>query len=260
MIRVPPTSSCPADMSRDAGSPLAKRPNWLLLSHLISFGGLAAFVVALLALHGLRGALNPLQHTVSEYSLGSYGWLMRAAFVALGLGVLATAMSLHLMPESSSWRPVGLLLLACTAIGLFLDAGYNTDHPRVPETVDGTVHGVGMLIICLTLPAATFALGFDLARKTSAARVQLLRSLGVAELFAILGYKMSTIASRGLTERVAIAIAVATLVLLRSLAVSRTRGGVAPPPSLTRIRKPSSARTSALSPVGDPLMRARRTK
>lgn len=170
MIRVPPTSSCPAHVSRDAGLPLARRPNWLLLSHVISFGGLAAFVVALLALHGLRGALNPVQHTVSEYSLGSYGWLMRVTFVALGLGVLATAVSLHLTPESSWWRRVGLLLLACTAIGLFLDAGYNTDHPRVPETVEGTVHGVGMLIICLTLPAATFVLGFDFTRTASAAR------------------------------------------------------------------------------------------
>jgi hypothetical protein len=214
--------------------PLARGYVWLRLVHVVSFGGLAAFVVAVSALHGLHGALDPVDHTVSDYSLGSYGWLMRAAFGALGLGILATAESLRLTVEPSSGRRLGLLLLACTSIGVFLDAGYNTDRPRVPETFDGTVHGVGMLIICLSMPAATLVLGSGLmATSRAALRARCLLVLGAAQLVANLGFEMSPMDSRGLTERVAIAVSLATLFLLRSFAFSPGDRGATPGRSLT---------------------------
>ena len=211
-------------MCRDARSPPASSPSTLRLIHRVSFSGLAIFAAAVLALHGLRTGLNPAEHTVSEYSLGSWGWLMRGAFGALGIGVLAIALSLQVTMERSSWRRLGLLLVVGTAIGLFLDAGYNTDHPRVAETPAGTVHGFGMLLICITLPAAAFVLGLGLIRGSRLAiRARWVLVLGAADLVSILGFEMSPTTSRGLTERLAVAFAVATLALLRSLALSPVR-------------------------------------
>lgn len=193
---------------------------WLRLVHLAGWVGITAFVVVVLAFHGLRGDLNPAEHTVSEYSLGSYGWLMRVAFGTLGLGALATALGLRFRFEPSAWRQVGILALAGTAIGLFLDAAFNTDHLRVPETFDGTLHGDGMLIVCLTLPAVAFTLGRDFVHSSSSARARWLLALGPAQLVAIFGFEVSPLAYRGLAERLAITLGVATLALSQSLTVS----------------------------------------
>jgi hypothetical protein len=195
---------------------------WLRIVHVAGWLGVTAFVVVVMAFHGLRGDLNPAEHTVSEYSLGRYGWLMRAAFGTLGLGALATAVGLRFRFEPSAWRQLGNLALAATAIGLFLDAGFNTDHLRVRETFDGTLHGDGMLIICLTLPAVAFTLGRDLVHSSSSMRARWLLALGPAQLVAIFGFEVSPIAYRGLAERLAITLGVATLALSQSLAVSPT--------------------------------------
>jgi hypothetical protein len=209
-------------VSRGADPPLVRPSGSIRFIHLVSFGGISTFVVAVLVLHGLRGSVDPVDHTISDYSLGHYGWLMRAGFAALGIGILGTAVSLHLTSTANAWRRPGLLLLTFTAVGLFLDAGYNTDHPGVRETVDGSVHGVGLLIICLTLPAASFLLAAEFLRHPPrAARARLLQILSVAQLMAIIGFETSPTSSRGLTERVAVALALLALLVLRSLAKSR---------------------------------------
>jgi Protein of unknown function (DUF998) len=203
-----------ADIDVEEASP------WLRIVHVAGWVGMTAFVVVVMAFHGLRGDLDPAEHTVSEYSLGSYGWLMRAAFGSLGLGALATAVGLRFRFEPSSWRQVGILALAGTAIGLFLDAAFNTDHLRVAETFDGTLHGDGMLIVCLTLPAVALTLGRDFVHSSSSVRARWLLALGPAQLVAIFGFEVSPLAYRGLAERIAITLGVATLALSQSFAVS----------------------------------------
>jgi len=204
-------------LSELVGLDFSKRSICLRVVRVVGLAGITAFVVAVVALHGLRGDLNPAEHTVSEYSLGRYGWLMRVAFAALGLGALATAAGLRLRFEPANGRRLGSWLLVATATGLLLDARFNTDRLRVRETFDGTLHGVGMLIICLTLPAVACILGADFVRSSSSGRAKWLLALGPAQLVAILGFEVSPIAYRGLTERLAVTLGVATLVLLHSL-------------------------------------------
>src|SRR5579862_7683602 len=153
---------------------------------------------------------------------------MRAAFAALGVGVLTTAASLFLrFGLSRFWGP-GLLFLIGTAVGLFLDAGYNTDHPHVLETADGKVHGIGMLIVCLTLPTASLLLGCAFAQRArTAPRGRQVQILGAAQIVAVVGFEMSPLAVRGLLERVAITMAVVTLVALRSVTHGDTDVGPA---------------------------------
>jgi len=185
---------------------------------LLGYGGIAAFVGGVVALHGLRANLDPTSHTISEYSLGDYGWLMRVAFGSLGLGVAATAIGLRWSFGSSLWRWLGYLSLAATAVGLFLDAGYNTDRPGVSETFDGSVHGDGMLIVCLSLPAATYILGRELSRFTPRLQqTKMLQALGPAQLVGVLGFEISPPAWRGATERIAVTMGVVGVALLQSL-------------------------------------------
>ncbi len=218
-----------ADAPRRPKYPRLVRPNWIRWIHLLSAAGLAAFVAVVLAFHGLRGDLNPAEHTISEYSLGRYGWLMRAAFAALAVGVLTTAASLFLRFRLSPLWGSGLLLLTCTAVGLFLDAGYNTDHPHVLETADGRVHGIGMLIVCATLPVASFLLGRALAQGgRTAARARQVQVLAAAQIVAVVGFEISSTAGRGLIERVAITLAVVTLVVLQSVARGDSDDGLSP--------------------------------
>jgi hypothetical protein len=216
------------------------RTDGLRLLHLVSFAGLSVFVLAILALHGLQANLDPAEHTISEYSLGSSGWLMRAAFLALGVGTLATAASLWLRFEPSRWRRVGLLLLVVMAIGLFLDAGFNTDQFRVPETFDGTIHGVGTWMQALALPVAAFVFGSDFVRHSiSTPKARTLLILGAAQLGSILLFEMSPTTTRGWAERLVTVLAVATLGLLQVL--SRTNAPAAEPRA--------AAHASSASPV-----------
>jgi hypothetical protein len=222
------------------------RAVWLGRVHLLSVAGLSAFVVAIVALHGLRADLDPAEHTISEYSLGSYGWLMRAAFSALGVGALATGASFCLGDgPSGRWRHVGPLLLAGTAVGSFLDAGFNTDHLGVPETVDGSVHSVGTAMLVLALPVAAFVFGSHFIRNsTSTLKARLLPILAAAQLGAIVLFEMSPLTLRGWAERLVTVLVVATLGLLQVL--SRT-GELAGPPREAAQRS-STGTLSSVSP------------
>jgi Protein of unknown function (DUF998) len=213
-------------------SSLGARESWLALCQLVSFAGLAAFVLAVFALHGIRANLDPSEHTISEYSLGSYGWLMRAAFLALGVSTLATAASLRLSGGRSRGRLVGLLMLAAVAIGLFLDTGFNTDRLGVPETFDGAIHGVGTLVLALALPAAAFLLGSDFVHNSkSRTKGTWLLILGTAQLGAVVLFERSPTTVRGWAERLVAVCAVLTLGLLQNLSRASTRSG---PPEASR--------------------------
>jgi hypothetical protein len=197
---------------------LVGRERWLAFCQLVSFAGLSAFVLAVFALHGIRASLDPAEHTISEYSLGSYGWLMRAAFLALGVGTLTTAASLRLSGGPSRRRLVGLCMLAGVAVGLFLDTGFNTDRLGVPETFDGAIHGVGTLVLALALPAAAFAFGSECVRNCiSTPKGTWLLILGTAQLGAVVLFEISPTMVRGWTERLVAVCAVLTLALLQNL-------------------------------------------
>ena len=83
---------------------------WRSRLRIASAVGLVSFFGAVLVLEGIRANLNPGDHTISDYSLGSFGWLIRVAFVTLGFGVLATALSLRLAFQASNSAAGGVAL------------------------------------------------------------------------------------------------------------------------------------------------------
>lgn len=189
---------------------------WLRLVQITGLAGIAAFVLALSALHGLRSDLNPIRHSISEYSLGRLGWLMRVGFACLGLGTLSTAACLQISLGRSLLRRVGLLLLIATSMGLFLEAAYNTDRLGIRETFDGAIHGDGLLVVCLTLPAAAFVLATEIRRSVGPARGRWLQILAPVQLVVIIAFQVGPMGYHGLAERIAVLLGGACLVLLWS--------------------------------------------
>ena len=51
----------------------AKQVAWLAL---IAIGGIVYFIVAVVVLHFLRPEYNPINHAVSNYAVGPYGYLI----------------------------------------------------------------------------------------------------------------------------------------------------------------------------------------
>ena len=115
-------------------------------------------------------------------------------------------------------------MLSGVAIGLFLDAGFNTDRLGVAETFDGAIHGVGTLVLALALPGAAFAFGSDLVRHSNSRPIGTwLLILGTTQLGAVVLFEMNPTSVRGWTERVVGVCAVITLALLHNLSRTNER-------------------------------------
>ncbi len=115
----------------------------------IALGAGAAGLLLLVALHFAKPELSPSWHMVSEYAIGSHGWLMTACFAALAISSLS--LLLALLPHTASllgW--IGLAFLLATAAGYTLAAVFPTDPISVsPESASAAAR----------LHAMAFAIG-----------------------------------------------------------------------------------------------------
>ena len=106
----------------------------------LSVLGFAYFMVALAALHALRSEYDPLEETVSQYSIGPHGYLMTTAFFAIGLGVvaLAVALSRGVMPSPR----IGPLLLGLAGVCVFLVGVFPVDPASAAMPISEFAHDV----------------------------------------------------------------------------------------------------------------------
>ena len=109
-------------------------------------GSLVALVLvaicfaAMVLLHVVRTDLDPVRQVMSEYANGRYGFLMTAAFYAIGLSAVVLAMRLgRALPR----RPLTVLvrvLLALGGVGLVLAGIFEVERPAVPDTIEEIIH------------------------------------------------------------------------------------------------------------------------
>src|SRR5215469_17173529 len=120
-----------------------------------ALGAVALAVGLVVLLHRLEPEFDPSWRMLSEYSLGRYGLLMRAAFLAGGTGVIAVAVAL----ARSAW-PASLVLVL-VATGPLGAAFVDTDPITTPRTAmsrRSNVHAaLGSLFIFGFPLAATIA-------------------------------------------------------------------------------------------------------
>lgn len=132
-------------MSREAAAPPVTRRVTTSVPALIAQAASVGFILALAALHVLKSDLDPSWHFISEYAIGSHGWLMTLAFLSLAVAVVCLVVGLR-GEGSGFWFGVGLALLLVSGVGLLLGGLFVTDPINTPAgevTTSGMLHNIG---------------------------------------------------------------------------------------------------------------------
>ena len=126
---------------------------------MVAMLGVAFFVVAGVALHFLDSALDPVEVYMSDYALGPYGWLMKSAFYAVGLGTLALGWGLRSTLAAGKRVTPAVVLVLLAGVGFLVAATFNTDpYDAVEETTSGSIHLLGALVLFLSLVISAWVL------------------------------------------------------------------------------------------------------
>jgi len=133
----------------------------------LAIGGIVFYQLLLIVLIFLRPDLDPSWHTISEWAIGPWGWVMSGAFVVSGLSYAALFVLLKSQLRGAMGR-IGLGLLGICVIGA-VGVGLCTTDPmpfHFPLSRIGTLHiifGSSQLVL---LPWAALLINLSLARKS----------------------------------------------------------------------------------------------
>ncbi|MBA3423096.1 MAG: DUF998 domain-containing protein [Rubrobacter sp.] len=95
----------------------------------------------------------------SSTALGPYGWVQVANFVIFGLLMVVFAAGLWRAAKARGWSRVGPALVFVAGIAWLILGFFKTDRPGAEISFSGIMHGVGfmLLILSMTLAFFTFA-------------------------------------------------------------------------------------------------------
>jgi len=132
----------------------------------VAIAAIASYQILLIVLIFLRPDLDPSWHTISEWAIGPYGWMMSAGFVISAVSYAAVFLMLKSQVKGGTGRIGVGILLVCT-IGAFGAGICMTDpmpiHP--PLSTRGTLHvifGTSQLVL---LPFAALLINLDIGRR-----------------------------------------------------------------------------------------------
>lgn len=103
------------------------------------------FILLLAVVHGLKSDLDPSWHFISDFAIGEYGWIMRAAFYALAASNSAVYMSIRPYLRGVSGR-IGAALFLLGTIGTVMDGVFVADPMNTlaeAQTTSGKLHNPG---------------------------------------------------------------------------------------------------------------------
>jgi hypothetical protein len=143
----------------------------------------AAVLLLLAGLHVLSPEFDPSWRAVSEYALGSYGWVLSLMFIAWAISSWALVVTLWSQLRTITGK-IGLFFLMASGIGEAMASVFDVTH---------SLHGLAGLIGVPTLPIAAMLISVSLARKPgwSEARKALLWTANLTWIsFALLAVAM----------------------------------------------------------------------
>ncbi|WP_431786007.1 DUF998 domain-containing protein [Paenibacillus lactis] len=147
------------------------------------------FVLILASLHVLEPEFDPTWRFISEYALGSVGWLMQLAFGLLAAAQIGVAIAIFPQIRSITGY-IGLAILAISAAGVLIAAVFVTDPISVsPEaaTFSGKMHSIGAMLDYTPVAALLLSLALTRSKPWRPVRKRLLVSTGIA-LVAMLAF------------------------------------------------------------------------
>ncbi|OOC61796.1 DUF998 domain-containing protein [Paenibacillus ihbetae] len=140
------------------------------------------FVLILASLHVLEPEFDPTWRFVSEYALGSVGWLMQVAFALLAAAQIGVAIAVFPQIRSITGY-IGLAILGISAAGVLIAAIFVTDPISVsPEnaTFSGKLHSIGATLDYTPVAALLLSLALTRSEAWRPVRRRLLISAGIA--------------------------------------------------------------------------------
>ena len=134
----------------------------------LAMGAIISYQILLIVLIFLRADLDPSWHTISEWAIGPYGWVMSGAFLNSGISYGAVFVMLRSQVQGAIGR-IGIILLLICVIGA-IGVGICTTDPmplRYPLTRIGTLHVLFGTSQLVPLPFAALLINVSLARRNS---------------------------------------------------------------------------------------------
>lgn len=120
----------------------------------LALTGLSVLLIGLLHVLPPSDMVDPMTRTISEYALGSNGWLFDLAVLALAAGSVAVLLGLGragvLRAPSAGW-----LFVALWAVSLVVLVIFEKHNWRVGPSAGGYVHRFASLVAFLSLPVGT---------------------------------------------------------------------------------------------------------
>src|SRR5262245_14168815 len=138
------------------------------LSARFSFATATTFLILLAVLHVIKPEISPSWNFISEYEIGNFGWVMRAAFFSLGLSCITLSIAIRSQIRTIGGY-IGLALLLISALGLFIGGIFTTDPLGTSKdalTTHGNLHQFGAMLD--SIPFAALLISWSLARKNQA--------------------------------------------------------------------------------------------
>lgn len=123
----------------------------------ISFAASVACLVFLAVLHLLSPEFNPSSRMVSEYALGSYGWVLLLMFLAWALSCIALFFAIKSEVTTVGGK-IGLGFLLLAAVGITMGGLFDVKHD---------LHGLAAMIGMPSLPIAAVLISVSLGRNSS---------------------------------------------------------------------------------------------
>lgn len=170
------------------------------------------FLFVFILMHFIRPDKSILASFISEYAVGSYGWVMTAGFFGIAIGALCTVIGLVYSVKPSK-TAIATLVIWC--IGAFLFSIFTTDLPGAPPTPRGLIHGFSALIALLNLGIAIIAWGFTFNKSAGWQHMAKISwFFGMISIVVFIVFLFSPPSLRGLSERVLITWDVSWLALI----------------------------------------------
>ena len=188
---------------------VGRPPPWARRAAEVAIACFGYFVVMLALLHLLRPDYTPVDHMISDYAVGRFGWVMTTAFVAAAAGCLALGLGMAAAGPRSVTGRIAVLLLWLAAAGLSTTAIFPTDLETAPTTRTGDIHTASFLVnvTSLILSSLLFAASFRRSQPWRTYRTAGL-VLALALLAAFVGQFLTLHrgAPYGLTNRLLVAV------------------------------------------------------
>ena len=143
------------------------------------------FAITLVTVHIIEPETN--LGPVSLYSLGSFGFIMRAGFVVLGLAFFSIVAGLRGRARATTLYSADLIMLSIAGAGLVIVGAFNTDAMGTPSTLSGLIHSTAANV--WSISAIVGILLFAIAFRQDGKRIaigRISRNLGIATMITYL--------------------------------------------------------------------------